>query len=221
MIQASTIKFLKTLAKNNNKTWMDAHRNDYLAAKADYENFVARLIEGISKFDPDISGLTPKDCTFRLNRDVRFSKDKSPYKTNFGAAFSRGGKKSNRAGYYFHLDAEKSFLCGGLWMPEAPDLKKIRQEIDYNFEAFNKIMKGKKFISHFNGFANSDGEVLSRPPKGYDEENPAIAYIKRKSFVALKPLPASLLTDKSLLKESLAAFETVYPLVAFLNGGLE
>jgi uncharacterized protein (TIGR02453 family) len=221
MIQATTLKFLKTLAKNNNKAWMDAHRNDYLAAKEDFEKFVTAIIENLSKKDPDIKGLTAKDCTFRLNRDVRFSKDKSPYKSNFGAYFSRGGKKSIWAGYYFNLDPAESFVCGGIWMPEPDSLKKLRQEIDYNFAEFSKIMKQKKMLAQFNGFERSDASVLSRPPKGYDESNPAIEYIKRKSFVALKPLPAALLTSKDLLKETISAFETVQPLVAFFNRGLE
>ena len=199
---------------------MDAHRGEYLAAKEDFEGFVLKIIEALSKKDPGIAGLQVKDCTFRLNRDIRFSNDKSPYKTNFGASFARGGKKSNWAGYYFHLDPEHSFACGGLWMPEPEGLKKLRQEIDYNFEAFNKMMKQKKFVSLFNGFENSDGGVLVRPPKGYDENNPAIEYIKRKSFVAVRPLPASLLSDKALLKETISTFETVQPLVQFINEGL-
>ena len=125
MFQQSTIQFLKNLAKNNNKIWFDGHRNDYLAAKNDYENFVSSLIKKIAVFDPDVKELQAKDCTFRINRDIRFSKDKTPYKVNMGASLNKGGKKSIYAGYYFHLEpGNKSFAGGGLWMPMAPELKK-------------------------------------------------------------------------------------------------
>jgi uncharacterized protein (TIGR02453 family) len=156
-----------------------------------------------------------------LNRDVRFSKDKSPYKSHFGAYFSRGGKKSVYAGYYFHLDPEGSFACGGLWMPEPPELKKLRQEIDYNLGEFLKIIKSKKFYGRFGEFDNSHDAVLSRPPKGYDDSNPAIEYIKRKSFVSMVDIPVSTVTSPSLLKETLASFETLMPMIRFMNQAME
>ena len=120
MIKETTTGFLKKLSKNNNKQWFDTHRNEYLQAKNDFENFVTRIIDGLSAIDTDIKDLEVKDCTFRLNRDIRFSKDKTPYKINLGASFNRGGKKSVFAGYYFHLEPGKSFAGGGLWMPMTP-----------------------------------------------------------------------------------------------------
>ena len=114
MLQSSTLKFLKNLKKNNNKAWFDAHRKEYEAAKIDFENFIQSVLDKQSKNDRDLKELTAKKCMFRINRDVRFSKDKSPYKTNFGASMSKGGKKSGLAGYYFHLEPGKSFLGGGL-----------------------------------------------------------------------------------------------------------
>src|ERR1044071_4143311 len=131
MFLQSTLKFLSNLAKNNNKVWLDENRDNYIAAKADFENFISVLIKKISAFDEDIKELQAKDCTFRLNRDIRFSKDKTPYKVNMGASLNRGGKKSIYAGYYFHMEpGNKSFVGGGLWMPMPPELKKVRQEID-------------------------------------------------------------------------------------------
>lgn len=125
MVQTSTLQFLKSLSKNNNKLWLDAHRNQYLEAKTDFENFVAILIKETVRFDSDVKDLQVKDCVFRLNRDIRFSKDKTPYKTNMGASINRGGKKSIYAGYYFHVEpGGKSFAGGGLWMPMAGELKK-------------------------------------------------------------------------------------------------
>jgi uncharacterized protein (TIGR02453 family) len=221
MLQKSTLQFLKNLAANNNKPWMDANRESYLAAKEDFENLVAQVIKKTGSFDADIASLEPKNCTFRLNRDVRFSKDKSPYKTNFGASFSRGGKKSIAAGYYFHCQPGNAFAGGGLWMPMPPELKKIRQEIDYNFADFSKIIKSKKFTAHYDGFERSSDYVLTRPPKGYDDANPAIEFIKLKSFVSMKKITDTQLTSGTLVKDITAAFEALMPLVKFLNQAME
>ena len=117
MFQPSTLKFLRDLKKNNNKPWFDAHRNQYEDARNDFENFIGAVLEKLGKKDDTIRDLKPKQCMFRINRDIRFSKDKSPYKTNFGASIDRGGKKSIFAGYYLHLEPGKSFVGGGLWMP--------------------------------------------------------------------------------------------------------
>jgi uncharacterized protein (TIGR02453 family) len=221
MLQATTVKFLSNIAKNNNKAWMDANRNQYLAAKEDFENFVAQLIDKTGAIDADIKGLEAKNCVFRMNRDIRFSKDKSPYKTNMGASFAKGGKKSIYAGYYFHCQPGNSFVGGGLWMPMPGDLQKIRQEIDYNFPDFSKIIRGKKFSAQYAGL-NMDSEyTLSRPPKGYDDGNPAIAYIKLKSFVTMKPLGDAALTSKTLVKDTVAAFAALQPLVQFINHALD
>ena len=124
MVQQTTVQFLRNLKKNNRKEWFDANRSKYEAAKRDIENLSAEIIKRLSRFDETIAHLHPKDCMFRINRDVRFSKDKSPYKTNMGVYFSKGGKKGNNAGYYFHLEPGGSFVAGGMWMPMLPDLKK-------------------------------------------------------------------------------------------------
>jgi uncharacterized protein (TIGR02453 family) len=200
---------------------MDANRAPYLAAKADFENFVAQVIDKTGALDADIKILQAKNCVFRMNRDVRFSKDKSPYKTNMGASFAKGGKKSIYAGYYFHCQPGNSFVGGGLWMPMPGDLLKIRQEIDYNFRDFSKIIHSKKFSAQYAGL-NMDSEYrLVRPPKGYDESNPAIAYIKLKSFVAMKPVADTELTSKTLVKDTVTAFAALQPLVQFINQALD
>ncbi len=132
MFQPSTISFLKSLKKNNNKIWFDKNREKYDAAKDDFEHFVQSLLQKMIAFDPDMKELEAKKCMFRINRDIRFSKDKTPYKINIAASFNKGGKKSINAGYYFHLQpGGNSFVGGGLWMPNVPELKKLRQEIDY------------------------------------------------------------------------------------------
>lgn len=221
MLQSSTIKFLKDLKKNNNKPWFDKNRAQYEAAKTDFADFIQQVINKHSKSDPSIKSITAKDCLFRINRDVRFSKDKSPYKTNMGAYINRGGKKSLFAGYYFHFEPGAAFTGGGLWMPMPPELKKVRQEIDYNFDTFRKIASNKKFKTIYNDLSRDKEYVLSRVPKGYEADNPAAEYLKLKSFVALTPLTDSDLTSKDLVKKTVAAFGALQPLIHFINNSIK
>jgi uncharacterized protein (TIGR02453 family) len=153
MISSPTLAFLKALKKNNNKAWFDEHRENYNAAKYNFEEFVVLLLQKMIEFDEDMKELIPKNCTFRINRDVRFSKNKTPYKINLSASFNRGGKKSMYGGYYFHLQpGNNNFVGGGLWRPEPADLKKLRQEIDYCFPEFKKIICAPEFKKHYFGF---------------------------------------------------------------------
>jgi len=221
MLQTATINFLKKLKANNHKDWMDANRDAYLDAKADFETFTAALLQAVAKNDPSIAHLQPKDCTFRINRDVRFSKNKDPYKTNMACYITKGGKKASFAGYYCHVEPGKSFMAGGIWMPEAAVLKKLRQEIDYNFDDFKKIVKAKKFAAFFGDLERGDGVALSRPPKGYEVDNPAIEYLKLKSFIFSTPLEDKMLTDKGLVKHLAGLFSTLKPFIDFLNMGVE
>lgn len=221
MLQAATVKFLTNLANNNNKGWMDVNRNQYLAAKVDFEQLITQLIDKTGAIDADIEPLEAKNCVFRINRDIRFSKDKSPYKTNMGAFMAKGGKKSNFAGYYFHCQPGASFVGGGLWMPMPADLQRVRQEIDYNLDAFQKIIDNKKFKAQYPGLEMSSEYTLSRPPKGYDDSNPAITYLKMKSYVTTQKVSDAQLTSKTLVKDIVAAFTALQPLVQFLNQALD
>ncbi len=219
MLQQSTLKFIKDLKKNNNKPWFDANRKKYEGAKADFVGFVENLIAAISKFDPAVSSLKAKECIFRINRDIRFSKDKSPYKTNMGTYINPGGKKVNTPGYYFHCEPGQNFAAGGLYIPEAAVLAKVRQEIDYNFDEWKSIISNKTFKKYF---PKVDGiEVLSRPPKGYSDDNPAIEFLKMKSFIVSRPLTDAQLTDKNLIKEVSKTFETMKPMIDFLNNAMD
>ena len=221
MLQQTTVQFLKNLKKNNKKEWFDLNRGKYESAKKDVENLSAEIIKRLSAIDESIAHLQPKDCMFRINRDVRFSKDKSPYKTNMGIYFSKGGKKGNTAGYYFHLEPGNSFIAGGLWMPLPVDLKKVRQEIDYSWDEFSKIINSRKFKTVFGELDRSSEYVLSRPPKGYDENNPAIGFLKMKSFIATVKIPDTNLTSKDLVKKIVLQFESMKPLIDFLNRAIE
>ena len=219
MINTETVKFLKVLKKNNSKEWFDQNRKAYEQAKENYLDFVGEILGKMKKIDNSLTDLEPKQCVFRINRDVRFSKNKEPYKTNMGASFSKGGKKIQCAGYYFHLEPGASFIGGGFWMPMAPELNKIRQEIDYNVDAFNKIINKKKFKASFGSL--SESEKLSRPPKGYEADNPAIELLKLKSFVVMTSVKDSELTGKELASLVVDHFETMMPLIDFLNKAID
>ena len=221
MLQAATIKFLKDLKKNNNKSWFDINRKQYETAKEDFAQFVQLLIDKQGKADQSIASLKPKECMFRINRDIRFAKDKSPYKTNFGASINKGGKKAMVAGYYFHLEPGQSFAGGGMYMPMPDDLRKVRQEIDYNWDAFKKITGSKKFKAVYGGLDRSEEYLLSRVPKGYNAENPAAEYLRLKSFIAFVPLTDTDLTSKTLVKKTIDAFQTLQPVLNFLNEAVE
>lgn len=217
MLQSSTLLFLKQLAKNNNKPWFDANRKKYDEAKKDFENFIQALIEQFGKKDPAIAALTAKSCLFRINRDIRFSKDKTPYKKNFAASINKGGKKSMLAGYYFHLEPGNSFIGGGIWMPMPAETQKIRQEIDYCYDEFKKIISSKKFAGIYTGLDQEDGIRLTNVPKGYAKDNPAAEFLKLKSWVAMSALTDAALTSKDLLKQSVEALSAIQPLIDFLN----
>lgn len=219
MLQSSTIQFLKLLKKHNNKEWFDQNRKMYELAKADYLDFVSKVLDEIQAFDNTLMELQPKQCVFRLNRDVRFSKNKDPYKTNFGASFSKGGKKIQCAGYYFHLEPGANFIGGGLWMPMAPDLNKVRQEIDYCFKEFSSVLKKPIFKTTYGDLDSS--VKLVRPPKGFEIDNPAIDYLKLKSFVVTRSIPDTALTDKLLIKNVAKDFKTIAPLIHFLNRAID
>lgn len=220
MLQPRTLAFLSDLKANNNKPWFDANRPAYESARADFIALVTQLLDGLASIDTAI-GETPlqaKNCIFRINRDVRFSTNKSPYKSNFGAWFNAGGKQSPTAGYYLNLEPGGSFVAGGLYMPDAGMLATVRQEIDYNLADFEQILTQPTFVKQF-GQLNRD-DVLQRPPKGYDAGNPAIEYLKLKSFTASRPLADAALTKPDLVKQVLTAFGSLQPLVTYLNTAL-
>ncbi|HEU4632594.1 MAG TPA: DUF2461 domain-containing protein [Flavisolibacter sp.] len=221
MLEPQTLKFLSQLKKNNNKPWFDDHRAQYEAARIDFSNFIQLVIDALQKRDTTITGLNSKDCLFRINRDIRFSKDKTPYKSNFGASIKRGGRKSGFAGYYFHLEPGHSFIGGGLWMPEAQPLKNVRQEIDYNWDEFQEILKEKNFKKIYGGLYTGSDVSLSTMPKSYEKDNPAADYLKLKSFIAETKISDEELTKATLHRKTIAAFEALQPLLNFLNRSVD
>jgi len=220
MLESQTLKFLSGLKKNNNKPWFDAHRAQYEAARIDFQNSIQLVIDALQRTDTTITGLQARDCLFRVNRDIRFSNDKTPYKSNFGASIKQGGRKSIFAGYYFHLEPGKSFIGGGLWMPEPVHLKAMRQEIDYNWDEFQRIITSKKFKSIYGDVYKGSDVSLVKMPKGYEVDHPAIDYLKLKSFIAETPVADAELTTAALHKKTVAAYEALHPFLQFVNRAL-
>ena len=219
MLQPSTLKFLNNLKKNNKKNWFGEHRKEYDQAREDFLLLVDSLIKNIARFDASIGNLGAKECVFRINRDVRFSKDKKPYKNNMAGYFNKGGKKSNGAGYYLHIEPGKSFAAGGIWMPEPGVLANMRQEIDYNFGEWKSIVAGNSFKKIFP--EGVKGEALVRPPRGYDETNPAIDYLKMKNFIVSHPFTDEAVKSKTFAKDVAKVFTAIKPLIDFINKAAE
>lgn len=218
MLATETVGFLKNLDKNNDRDWFNANKDAFVRANDNVIAVTGELIDRVSKFDPAVSGIDPKSCVFRIYRDVRFSKDKSPYKTNLGAFIAPGGKKAMSPGYYFHVQPRMFFAAAGKHMPDAGELLKIRNAIASNTKEFFKIVDGKKFRERF---GDLDGERLSRPPKGFDAEHPAIEYLKLKSFTVTEEFSAKDAISNDYPKMLAESFKAAYPLVEFLRNALK
>ncbi len=216
MSMQKTISFLRALKSNNNKDWFEKNKANYLVSKEEFELLVDKLIVGISKFDKKINpDLKAKDCTFRIYKDVRFSKDKTPYKTNMGASMNPGGRKSPVAGYYFHLEPGGSFLAGGMYMPEPDMLNAIRQEIDYNPDSLLKIMKAASFKKYFKDLDEID--KLKTAPKGYAKDHVHLDLLQHKHFIVSHPISDKQLLDKNLDSWVLSGFKAMQPFLDFLR----
>jgi uncharacterized protein (TIGR02453 family) len=221
MIEKSTLNFLAELKSNNNKPWFDAHRKQYEQVKENYLRCTEDILRAMKLVDPKLELLTAKDCVFRINRDVRFSADKSPYKTNIGIAMHSGGKKFNKAAYYIHIEPGHSFVGGGLWMPETPLLNKVRKEINFFYSDLLNILNEPEFKKLYKDLDIEEGQKLSRPPKGYDSDNPAIEYLKLKSFTASTPINDEVLTSSEMIPEIVRYLTILKPVLYFINRGLE
>ena len=217
MIAKETIDFLKKLDKNNNRDWFNANKAAFQSANDNMVALAGDLIGRIARFDPEVGALDPKACVFRIYRDVRFSKDKSPYKTNLGAFIAPGGRKGLAPGYYFHIQPNMFFAAAGKHMPDAGETLKIRNAIAGNTKEFLRIVNSKAFTSRFGGL---DGGRLTRPPKGFAADHAAIEYLKLKSFTVSEEFTAKDATSKDYAKILADSFKAAYPLNEFLRKAL-
>lgn len=220
MVSESLLQFFRELRNNNNKEWFDQNRKRYEQVRKEYHDLTTALLDAMKKEDESLEMVQMKDCTFRINKDIRFSKDKSPYKTNLGINIIPYGKKMLLAGYYLHIEEGQSFAGGGLYLPMAPELKKVRKEIHYSYDEFLNIIQNVDFKNTFGSLDRDPGLVLSRPPRDYSIEDPAIEWLKLKSYTAVTNIDDSLLRSKDLIPEVVRIMKTIKPLIGFLNSAL-
>ena len=220
MLSKDTLQFLDDLKANNNRDWFLENKKRYEAFKKDYQQLVGDFLDAMKPLDPSLEMLEVKNCTFRINRDIRFSKDKTPYKSHLGVWLSSGAKGMNRSGYYLHLEKGASFIAGGLYCPEAPDLKKMRKEIAYFHDDLEAILNEKDFKREFNDFDRNEKDTLKNPPRGYEKEHPAIEFLKLKSFECSQRIDISEVTKKDFVATMSKKLIALKPLNDFINRAL-
>jgi uncharacterized protein (TIGR02453 family) len=208
------LQFLHELAENNNREWFEANRSRYTQSREKMLFLTDVLINEIRKFDSEIAPLNPKDCLFRIFRDVRFSKDKRPYKTNFGSFIAPGGRKSGHAGYYFHIEPSGSFVGGGIYMPPAAPLKAIRKQIERHPEEFLGIINNPDFKSIFPEMMDHQ---LKTAPKGFAKDHPQIHLLRYKSFAFSARLDNEVLISGDFIGEAVKAYRELHKANTFLN----
>ncbi|WP_418263763.1 DUF2461 domain-containing protein [Flavobacterium faecale] len=220
MLSKDSLQFLDDLKANNNRDWFIANKKRYEVFKKDYHQLVSDFLDAMKPLDASLEMLEIKHCTFRINRDIRFSKDKSPYKSHLGVWLSSGTKGNNRAGYYVHIEKGASFIAGGFYAPEAEDLKKVRKEIAFFHEDLEAIINDKTFQKEFGTFARTEKSCLKNPPRGYDKEHPAIELLKLKSFEVLQKFDISEVTQINFVSKMSKKLILLKPLNEFMNRAL-
>ena len=220
------LDFLRELQEHNDREWFETHRTEYLRVKAATEEFAARLIAGIASFDSTVGDLTPKECTYRIYRDIRFSSDKRPYKSHIGIFISPGGKKSGHSGYYLHIEPEHPersdgvpsggpMLVTGLYMPEPAVLKSVREEILFNGEEFVRN------IGQAQDFSLNRENALKRVPVGFPTDSPYAEYLRLKDFCLERPVSEAFLLSPALLARVTASFAPTAPFNRQLNRAVD
>ena len=219
MLNPQIFTFLDELSQNNTREWFAANKERYDRLKKEFDGFATQLIALTGRIDKEISYLEPKNCTYRIYRDTRFSHDKTPYKNNMGVFMVKGGKSSGNAGYYLHVENNGCFLAGGVYMPMPDVLKKIRKEIYDNIDEFVEIVESKTFKSHFKEL---DAEQkLKNPPKDFPKDFEYIDFLKYKSFTVSKPISEKLLLSSDFFTEAETVFSALAPFNQFMNNAIK
>ncbi len=221
MITKEALHFLDDLIANNNTEWMHANKKRYENYKKDYHTFIASILSEMKKLDNTLVPLEVKNCTFRINRDIRFSKDKSPYKTNMGVWMSQNRNRKNSPGYYIHFEKGNCFVAGGVWCPEPNELKQIRREIAFYHEDLDKIVANTSFKKVYKELSREENNVLKKAPKDFDPNHPAIEFLKLKSFTASSKIDENLFTDATFNKIVAEKLIALKPMNDFLRRALE
>ena len=211
-------KLLLGISNNNNRAWFHENKVSYQAAKEEFQDFVASLLNKMAEFE-DLDGLEAKKCIYRINRDLRFTPDKTPYNSHFSALIAIDGRRTKRAPYYFKIKPDgQSVIAGGVWEGRAGLINTIRQEIDYNLEAFNEIIINKEFRKHFGVI---EGVSLKRAPKGYDPRHAAIHILKLKQFLVHHNIDKRIYLSDSFQEYLIESFVILKPFLDFLNRPLD
>lgn len=212
LIPKSSLDFLNLLKKHNDRDWFNAHKDKYIEEQSHIEHFADNLLLLLNSHDI-IETPTGKKSLHRIYRDVRFSKEKTPYNTHWSGSFKRATKK-RRGGYYFHIQPGNSFIAGGFWSPGPEDLKRIRDDFAFDAAPLRKILKSKSFVSTFGSL---QGEQIKTTPKGFDADNKAIDLLRYKQFLVVRKFTDKQVLDKSFLKEANQTFKNMRPFFDYMS----
>ena len=216
MVNSDTFDFFIELKKNNNREWFAANRDRYTEIREDFISFLESVIPYLVEIDPEIKGVDTRKSVFRINRDIRFSNDKSPYKTAIAAALIGGGRKkfSERAGYYLHLEPGNSIIAGGAYLPPSNWIKSIRKEISTNSDEFREIIGSSGFKKYFKEL---EGDKLKGAPRGYDKDDPNVDLLRYKSFLAVNRINDKTVVENSFRDHFIKVSKELKPFNDFLN----
>jgi len=214
MISKFTLKFLTDLHKNNTRDWYHANKDRYKEAIGNFEDLVAILLHTITGFDESVMGVEPKDCLFRIYRDIRFSKDKTPYKTWFGAALKQGGRRQAGSGYYIHISSRQVYLAGGIWHPDKDTLSMIRDHIVAWPKKFENIVLGKTFLNEFDGLS---GDQLKTAPRGFPKDHPQIQWLRHKDHIVSVQIDPDEISSENFINKAGDIYEKMLPLNQFIT----
>ncbi|WP_394991351.1 DUF2461 domain-containing protein [Emticicia sp.] len=214
MLTQHTLQFLTNLSQNNNREWFNANRNDYEKTKVEFEALCQDVLTGVAQFQDNLLNTKVKDCIFRINRDVRFAKDKSPYKKNISAAFGQGRRHSEKVDFYLHVQPHETFLGGGMWAPTTSQLASFRQEIDYNPQHIKGIIENKDFREYYNEIS---GERVKKMPKGYAIDHPEIELLKYKQLFFIHRYSDEEVLGKNFAQEIINGCQILKPYLDYIN----
>jgi uncharacterized protein (TIGR02453 family) len=212
IISKDTFLFLNQIRVNNNKPWFEKNRSSYEKARSEYLTFISALVKAIRSIEA-IPEKAPAKYVQRIYRDIRFSKDKTPYKSHFSSIIERGPESRN-CPVYLQIQPGKSMMGGGIWDPPPETLRKIRQEIDYNSAGLKRLTHTKDFLKYFREIS---GDKLTRPPKGYDLNNPNIELIKFKQLYVRRDFDDELVLSKKLIPEIIKTYKSALPFFHFFD----
>lgn len=220
MLNQESIQFLDDLRANNNREWFTEHKKQYELFKKNYHQLVADFLTKIVPFDATLSQLEVKNCVFRINRDIRFSKDKSPYKAHLGIWMASAAKNAESAGYYLHIERGQCFVGGGMYSPQPEQLNKIRKEINFFYDDFQEIIQNQEFINTYGNLNRNENSTLKTAPKGFEKDHPGIEYLKLKSFTATQKFELEEVLSPDFTDRMIQKMLVLKPFNDFINRAL-